>query len=382
MTYVKLSCIFVASLIAGCQTSRDAPKSVAPSWPTWATEAQPRLDGLTNTLVDFIGPIDGSAKLTIFTEGNHYPVLLPMVFDRFSEWCPKPECELKGEEVLVVTLPQRLIVEALLQKRIQLGQATLNLSTSGVWPDIVMAGRAPLTKLAEAGIIAPEASVFAKHKGLGLLVQRDAEITNLSELISSDARVVFATPWERGARAQYKKTIDGMFWRVATLVRIVLEQQVSLASARAVFVRLTALCGGRVTARRLAEHDEASLRAQGCSRQKARYLRQLADDVVHRRLVVGSLARASNQEVIERITARLGLGRWSADVYLMMALRRPDIAPIGDLALRKGIAELDSLDDYSVEELAERARGWAPHRSSATRIVWQAYLHRRNRKFV
>ncbi|NND96946.1 MAG: DNA-3-methyladenine glycosylase 2 family protein [Pirellulaceae bacterium] len=160
----------------------------------------------------------------------------------------------------------------------------------------------------------------------------------------------------------------------ATFVRIILEQQVSLASAKSVFDKLTRACDGRITAPRIISLGDSLLRRQGLSRQKARYTLALADDVVSRRFQIGSLRHQTDEQARAMITARLGLGDWSADVFLMMALMRTDLFPVGDLALIKGMTQLDGGDYSSAETAIERAERWRPYRSVATRMIWQLYL--------
>jgi DNA-3-methyladenine glycosylase II len=165
----------------------------------------------------------------------------------------------------------------------------------------------------------------------------------------------------------------------ATLVHIILEQQVSVESAKATFERLKAACGEKIQPPQVAELGDEGLRAIGFSRQKARYALALADDCRQRRFVVASLSRLDDDQVREQISARLGLGAWSADVYLLMALLRPDVLPLGDLGLVKGIQEIDELEYATPEAILDRAERWRPFRSIATRMVWQRYVHRRGR---
>ena len=164
----------------------------------------------------------------------------------------------------------------------------------------------------------------------------------------------------------------------ATLVRIILEQQVSLASAQATFSKLALACDGKINAVNLQQLGDEGLRAIGFSRQKARYALALADDVLQKRFRVGSLRHRDDGEVRELITARLGLGDWSADVFLLMALCRPDVLPVGDLGLVKGMIELDGGRYDTSEKVIERAKTWRPYRSVACRMVWQWYLGNRN----
>ena len=164
----------------------------------------------------------------------------------------------------------------------------------------------------------------------------------------------------------------------ASLVLFILEQQVSLASARAAYDRLTERIGTVEPAGILGSTDEA-LRSDGFSRQKTRYVRELADAVVGG-LDLASLAHRPDDEVRVRLMEIPGIGRWTADVYLLSCLRRPDVWPVGDRALQVGTKELLDLDSVpEPDELAEIGDRWRPHRSTAARLVWHDYLSRRGR---
>lgn len=165
----------------------------------------------------------------------------------------------------------------------------------------------------------------------------------------------------------------------STLIRILLEQQVSLSSAAATYKRLSTACKGRVTAARIGELGSDALRELGFTRQKARYAVALAADVTSGRLVVGRLRDLPDDEVMAQITRCLGFGVWSAQVFLLLALTRPDVLPVGDLALVKGLHELDGGEYGSVDALISRTELWRPYRGVATRMVWQFYLTNRNR---
>lgn len=168
----------------------------------------PTLAGHTNTLLDFVGPLGGAAKLTVFSEGNHFPVLTPLLFDDAA--LHSGDASL-ADDILLVTLPQRLLVDMLAAKRIRLGRAVLPIHPAATYPDIVMAGEAPLRTLAERGVIEPVAVPFARHRGLGLLVHRSCTVRSLAEALShSELRLVFATEQEAGAREQYLRTIEAL----------------------------------------------------------------------------------------------------------------------------------------------------------------------------
>jgi DNA-3-methyladenine glycosylase II len=165
----------------------------------------------------------------------------------------------------------------------------------------------------------------------------------------------------------------------ATLVHLILEQQVSLASALAAFERLRAALGGDVAPAAFLELDDRALRVIGFSRQKAGYARDLALALVEG-LDLASLERLDDDEVRVDLMKLRGVGRWTADVYLTMCLRRPDVWPNGDLALAVGAMELLELPSRPTDdELREIAERWHPYRAVAARIVWHHYLGVRGR---
>lgn len=173
------------------------------------------------------------------------------------------------------------------------------------------------------------------------------------------------------------------FWQrppgFASLVLFILEQQVSLASAAAAYRRVLARVGVMAPAPLLGA-TSADLREDGVSRQKDRYLRALADAVLAGALDLDGLAALDDDEVRRRLIALPGIGRWTADVYLLACLGRPDCWPIGDRALQVATAEALELAVVprgdALEAIGER---WRPHRSSAARILWHGYLGRRGR---
>jgi DNA-3-methyladenine glycosylase II len=164
-----------------------------------------------------------------------------------------------------------------------------------------------------------------------------------------------------------------------TLVNIILEQQVSLGSAAAALVRLRAALGIGASApidpSAVTALGEEAMRTAGLTRQKARYLAGLAADVSTGRLDLEAIAAAPDDDARAALIEVTGIGRWTADIYLLMALGRPDIWPDGDLALAaamrraKRLAALPSRDDQ--RSIAE---AWRPWRAVAARILWHAYL--------
>jgi DNA-3-methyladenine glycosylase II len=159
-----------------------------------------------------------------------------------------------------------------------------------------------------------------------------------------------------------------------TLVRIILEQQVSLASAEAALRRVVAAAGAIEPAAIVAAGDEA-LRAAGLTRQKSRYLVGLACDLLEGRLDLEAVAKADDDDARARLTSVVGIGRWTADIYLLMALGRPDIWPTGDLALAGAIRRTKALAALPTNtEQVAIAETWRPWRAVAARLLWHAYL--------
>ena len=163
----------------------------------------------------------------------------------------------------------------------------------------------------------------------------------------------------------------------ATLLHIILEQQVSLASAKSAFDKL---CGaiGPPTPRTFLTLDDAQLKAMGFSRQKARYGRELARALLDGQLDLEELADKDDDAVRAALTAIPGIGNWTVDVYLLLVLRRPDAFAPTDLALLTAVQQLKKLDRRPTPaEVTAMAEGWRPYRACAARLLWHAYLSER-----
>jgi DNA-3-methyladenine glycosylase II len=164
-----------------------------------------------------------------------------------------------------------------------------------------------------------------------------------------------------------------------TLLHIILEQQVSLASARAAFDRLR-IATDPLTPATFLTLSDAELLSIGFSRQKARYGRALATAIDTGALDLDGLADVEDAEVHRALQAIPGIGPWTSTIYLLMVLGRPDVWPIGDLALAESVREVKRLD-YRPDASAMATIGepWRPWRSVAARLLWHAYLGRRGR---
>lgn len=165
-----------------------------------------------------------------------------------------------------------------------------------------------------------------------------------------------------------------------TMVLFILEQQVSLASAYAAFKKLKDKIGYVTPAKILALTD-AELRACYFSRQKIIYVRELADAVQKKRISLKQLSLLPDEEVRGQMILLKGIGHWTIDVYLMHALQRTDLFPLGDIALVNSLKEVKQLPkDISKEKMLAIAEPWRPYRTIAAMILWHAYIKKRNIK--
>jgi DNA-3-methyladenine glycosylase II len=159
-----------------------------------------------------------------------------------------------------------------------------------------------------------------------------------------------------------------------TMIHMILEQQVSLASARAAYDRLL-VAASPLTPRRFLGLDDVRLKAIGFSRQKIVYGRCLSRAILEGRLDLASLDAMDDDSVRSELTRIKGIGAWTADIYLLMALRRPDVWPSSDLALAVAVQRLMGLEARPTRELLDAIAGrWRPWRAVAARLLWHYYL--------
>ncbi len=159
-----------------------------------------------------------------------------------------------------------------------------------------------------------------------------------------------------------------------TLLHIILEQQVSLASARAVMDKMLTRHPAPDAALFLNLDDDA-LKGFGFSRQKIRYGRLLAGEIAGGRLDPRELSHLPDEEARQRLTRLTGIGPWTADIYLLMVLLRPDVWPHGDRALAVAVREVFDLPEVpGYDALTIMAERWSPHRAVAARLLWHHYL--------
>jgi DNA-3-methyladenine glycosylase II len=158
-------------------------------------------------------------------------------------------------------------------------------------------------------------------------------------------------------------------------VRAIVGQQLSVAAARAIYGRLTELFEGRPpTPQELLDQDPELLRsAVGLSRAKVLFLRSLAEHVLSGELELERLQDLEDDEIVAELTAVKGLGEWTAHIFLMFQLDRPDVLAVGDLGIRRAAERAYGLPDLpSAAELTELAEPWRPYRSAACRLLWRS----------
>jgi DNA-3-methyladenine glycosylase II len=179
----------------------------------------------------------------------------------------------------------------------------------------------------------------------------------------------FAQVLERHGRPEPRVSEPG----ATTLLRTIVGQQVSVAAARSMWAKLEAEYGTPPDLAKILNASDEELRLAGLSRQKAGYARSLAELVLSGELVLADLPE-DDEEAIELLTRIKGIGRWSAEIYLLFAEGRTDVWPAGDLAVQVEIGKLLGLEGKpSEKQLRELAEAWRPHRGAVAVLAWHSY---------
>ena len=180
-------------------------------------------------------------------------------------------------------------------------------------------------------------------------------------------------------------TVDGVppLWErkpsFSTLIHIILEQQVSLVSALAMYRRLVDNLVP-FTPDTFVKAGSSRLRSMGVTRQKAAYCIHVANAILEQRLDLKALSRMDDPAALDTLTQIKGIGPWTASIYLLMALLRPDVWPPGDIALMNTLRKVKSLEGHpSPSELSDIIEAWRPFRSVAARMLWHHYLSEKSR---
>jgi DNA-3-methyladenine glycosylase II len=166
-----------------------------------------------------------------------------------------------------------------------------------------------------------------------------------------------------------------------TLIHIILEQQVSLASARAALNKLKEKLG-TITPRKLVVLSDEELKACYFSRQKIVYARSLAQAIISKQINLKRLSTLEDAEIRQQLKTIKGIGDWTVDVYLLFALQRTDVFPLGDLAMVNALKGVKNLPkETSQEKLLALAESWRPYRSISTMLLWHYYIQKKGIKF-
>ncbi|MDQ3934320.1 MAG: DNA-3-methyladenine glycosylase [Actinomycetota bacterium] len=158
------------------------------------------------------------------------------------------------------------------------------------------------------------------------------------------------------------------------LLRSIVGQQLSTKAARSIYERLTGQFGGRTpTPQELIDADPETIRSAGLSRPKVAYMRSLAEHVLDGSLELDRLDELPDEEIAAELTAVKGLGEWTAHMFLIFHLQRPDVLPVGDLGVRNAVRQIYALDELpKPAELVELGEPWRPHRSLAALYLWRS----------
>lgn len=157
----------------------------------------------------------------------------------------------------------------------------------------------------------------------------------------------------------------------ATLVLSIVHQQVSMAAARTIQARLVKLLGGKVTARRILNRTPEQLRSAGLSRAKAAYILDLADKTARGDVEFERFPDMTDEAILAELTAVKGIGAWTAQMFLMFHLHRPDVLATGDLGLRLAVADVYKVPvQEAADEMLSRRERWSPYCSVAARVLW------------
>lgn len=164
-----------------------------------------------------------------------------------------------------------------------------------------------------------------------------------------------------------------------TLVLLILEQQVSIDSAKATFLKIKS-SHNNMTPEILNTVSDEDYRAFGVSRQKTSYIKALAIAILEKELDLESLPNKTAEQVRNELIKVKGIGNWTIDIYLMFCLQEPDLLPLCDIAVVNTMKEL--LDIHDKDAMEKHAQKWIPYRSYATYLLWHYYLEKRNRKVI
>lgn len=195
---------------------------------------------------------------------------------------------------------------------------------------------------------------------------------NIALLVEKDA--LFAAILEKYGMPGFPLREEGF----ESMCKTILEQQVSLDSARASFNRLKIFLGSFTPGAVLSATDDA-IRSCGITRQKTAYIKVLAQAVQDGSIDFNSFRNKDTEHVRAELITVKGIGNWTIDIYMMFSLQSPDILPLGDIGIVSAIKDLTGLQ--AINEILEYTKSWSPYRTTAAFLLWHYYLEKRGRKF-
>lgn len=185
-------------------------------------------------------------------------------------------------------------------------------------------------------------------------------------IASSDQRIEYLTD----LIGEYSLPLRNDYF--ASLLRAIVGQQLSVKAAKTIWNRTVQTCGG-ATPEAVLSLDEETLRSAGLSRQKIIYIRDLSQKVVSGEIILQELERLEDNQVVSRLTSVKGIGKWTAEMFLIFSLGRTDVWPLDDLGLRRAVKWLYGLNDMPVkDDMKNLGEAWKPYRTVAALYLWEA----------
>lgn len=161
----------------------------------------------------------------------------------------------------------------------------------------------------------------------------------------------------------------------AFLIHEIIEQMLSIKAGAKIYERLSNLCNGLITPESISNITDGKMRTTGISKNKISYIRALTNEIINGTLNLYSLSDYSDKEVIKRLTSIKGIGKWTANMYLIFVLNRDDILPVEDVAFQQSYKWMYRTEDISKESIRKRCRKWKPYSSTASRFLYRALDH-------
>lgn len=156
------------------------------------------------------------------------------------------------------------------------------------------------------------------------------------------------------------------------LTRSIVGQQLSVKAAQTIFSRFQKLFNNKITPEKIIKMDKEKMRACGISYPKISYIKDLSEKVIEKKLILENIHEQDNETVIKNLTIVKGIGTWSAEMFLMFSLGRPDVFSIGDLGLKNAMKKLYGLEEITNEQMLELSKKWSPYRTYACMILWRS----------